>query len=139
MTSVNRDASGRGRAARALGGQAIGWLVLVMNAVGLYLSMRATDDYNSYSGQFEDDCGRLVTMPLGIAVMLWLALAMAAASVVLAVGWSRHRRRARGLAGFPVRGIGLVLVCLGVLVTAWCLLCAAQSTGFHVVCGPPGP
>lgn len=140
MTSVDRDVSRWTRTVRAAQGQAIGWLVLVMNAVSLYLCGAATDHYNNYAVSFDDDCGRLVSMPLGIGVVLWLSFALATVSVLLAVGWSRHRRRARGLRGFPVRGIGLVLACLALLVTAWCLFCAwGQAIPYHVFCPPSGP
>jgi hypothetical protein len=138
VTIVNRDVSRRARAARVMRSQAVGWFVLVMYALSLYLCGAATDHYNSYAVQFDDDCGRLVPTPLGIAVVLWLALALAGACVPLAVGWSCHRRQARGLPWF--RGIGFALTCLGVLITAWRLFCAwGQTVPFHVSCPPPGP
>lgn len=140
MTSVNRDASRRARAARAMRAQATGWLVLGMIAVGLYLSVRAVDNGTSYDLSFENDCGRVVPTPLVTAVVAWLAFSIAAGSILLTVAWSRHRRRARGLPWFPVRGIGLVLACVGVLATAYCLLNAvATIAAYHVFCPPSGP
>ena len=140
MTRVNRDVSRRASAARTMRSQATGWLVVVMIVVGPYLSVSAADNDNSYDLSFNNDCGRVVPTPLVTAVVLWLAFSIAAAGVLLTVAWSRHRRRARSLPWFPVRGIGLALACLGVLATAYCLLNAVAAVApYHVFCPPSGP
>lgn len=135
MTAVNRDVSRRAQVVRAIRGQLIPWLVVAANAVSVYLSATSSDYYQRYALSFDNDCGRLVSMPPLTALVMWLAFALAAGSIVPAVGWSRQRRRARNLAWFPVRGIGLALVCIGLLVAAWCFVGIwSQHAPYHVFC-----
>jgi hypothetical protein len=135
MTTVSGDVSRRERISRALRRQLLAWLVVVINAASLFISLIASNDYDRYADALEGDCGRLVSMPLLIVFVMWLAFAMAAASIPLAVGWYRHRQRARGLRWFPVRGIGLALACLGALCAVLCYLNFWSLGGpYHVFC-----
>jgi hypothetical protein len=124
-------------AARLMQGRLVPWLVVIIDAAAAAASWLAGNDYFSYALRFSSDCGRTVGVPGQLAVIMWLALAVAVTGVVLAVAWYLHRQQSQGARWYPLRGSVIALVSAGLLATAFCALIAAQGGYYHVTCTGP--
>jgi hypothetical protein len=137
VTIAGRDTPRPARAARLMRGRLLPWLVIALDAASVAASWIASDSYFSYAMTFSNDCGRTVGVPAHLAVIMWLALAVAVAGVPLTVAWYLRRQRAGGGRWYPVRGWAMVLLGAGLLAVAFCAIAVAQGGYYHVTCTGP--
>jgi hypothetical protein len=118
-------------------GRLLPWLVIALDAASVAASWTASDNYFSYAMTFSNDCGRTVGVPAHLAVIMWLALAVAVAGVPVTVAWYLRRQQAAGARWYPVRGRAVLLLGAGLLAVAFCAIAVAQGGYYHVTCTGP--
>lgn len=114
-------------------------IFVVLYAAALVTSMTASGWYDRYAIRFGNDCGHAVSMPASVTLLMWLAVAIPAASAVIAGGlYRRLRSRDTGqsLAGL-VRVLCFLLCGTGVIVTAFCIIAVLQRQPYTVTCTGP--
>lgn len=140
MTEIgNRPAVLREKDISAIQAVLIPVILAALDATALVASMTTSGRYDRYAVQFGNDCGRAVSMPLSMALVMWIAVAASAASAVLAaVVYRRLRSRdtGRNRAGL-VRVLCFLLCGAGIVVTALCVVAILQRQPFTVTCTGP--
>lgn len=114
-------------------------ILVVLNVAALVASMMTSSWYDHYNPRSAFECGHTISMPLGMTVIMWLAVAAAAASVVLAIVFFRRlgsRDTSQGLAAL-VRVLCLLLCVPGVIITAMCVIAILQRQPSTVTCTGP--
>lgn len=114
-------------------------VLAALDAAALLASFTASYRYVRYATQFSNDCGRVVSMPLSMALVMWLAVAASAASGMLAAvlyRWLRSRDTGQGVVRV-VRVLCFLLCGAGILAAALCVIAVLQFQPYTVICSGP--
>lgn len=114
-------------------------VLVVLNVAALVASMTTSSRYDHYRPPSAFECGHTISMPLDMAVVMWLAVAAAAVSVVLGVVFFRRlgsRDTGSGLVAL-VRVLCLFMCIPGVIITIFCVIAILTRQPSTVTCSGP--
>ena len=112
-------------------------ILVVLNVVAMLASVTTSSHYDHSASSYGDRCGQTVSMSLDMTVVMWLAVAAAGVSVVLAVVFFRRLRSydtGPGRAAL-VRVLCLFMCPVGIIVTILCIIAILQRQPSTVTCG----
>lgn len=111
------------------------WTFVVLNVACIGAARGLAVAYDDHRWRFSSDCGRLVTMPLGIAAGLWVTIVIAGLSVVCGIGVPALKVTRCGMSVPAAILLSVWPTILGVVAVGLAVVALRDGAPYHVVCG----